>query len=329
MAPKIVILDGHAANPGDLDWGPLRELGQCVIYERTPPSEVVTRAAGASVVLTNKVSMTRAIISRLPDLRYLGTLATGVDAIDLAAAGERGIVVCNVPAYSTASVAQLTFALLLELTHHVGHHAAGVREGVWSRSRDFAYWDFPLVELAGLRLGLLGCGAIGQAVAKIAQAFGLEVCATRRGDRPLEVPGVQQVSVETLFREADILSVHCPLTPDTRGLVNAARLATMRPSAYLLNTSRGPIVVEQDLADALNAGRIAGAGLDVLSSEPPRADNPLLTARNCLITPHIAWGTLAARERLLATVVSNIRAYLNGAPQNVVGGLPTRQPVQS
>jgi glycerate dehydrogenase len=324
MAPKIVILDGHAANPGDLDWQPLRALGECVVYERTVPSEVVSRAVGATVVLTNKVSMTREIIGQLPDLRYLGTLATGVDAIDLVAAGERGIVVCNVPAYSTASVAQLTFALLLELTHHVGHHAAGVRAGVWSQSRDFAYWDFPLVELAGLRLGLLGCGAIGRAVAKIAQAFGMEVCATRRGDRPLDVPGVQQVSVDTLFREADVLSVHCPLTPDTRGLVNAGRLAAMQSSAYLLNTSRGPIVVEQDLADALNAGRIAGAGLDVLSSEPPRADNPLLTAKNCLITPHIAWGTLAARQRLLATVAANISAYINGAPQNVIGNLPTR-----
>jgi glycerate dehydrogenase len=322
MPLKIVILDGHAANPGDLDWEPLRALGECVIHERTAPTEVVERAAGATVVLTNKVPITREVIRQLPDLRYLGTLATGVDAIDLAAAGERGIVVCNVPAYSTPSVAQLTFALLLELTHHVGQHAAGVRAGDWSKSRDFAYWDFPLVELAGRRMGLLGCGAIGQAVARIAQAFGMVVCATRRGDRPLEIPGVQRVSMETLFREADVVSVHCPLTPDTRGIVNAARLATMRPSAFLLNTSRGPIIVEQDLADALNAGRIAGAGLDVLSSEPPRADNPLLTARNCLITPHIAWGTLAARGRLLATVEANIRAYLEGAPQNVVVAPP-------
>ena len=318
MAPKIVVLDGYTANPGDLNWQPLRALGECTIYDRSAPAEVVSRATGAAIVLTNKVRMTREVIGHLPDLRYIGVLATGVDAIDLAAAAERGIVVANVPAYSTASVAQLTFALLLELTHHVGHHSAGVREGAWVKSPDFAYWDFPLVELAGLQMGLIGFGAIGQAVARIAQAFGLRVMATRRGDRPAEVPGVQLVDLETLLRESDIVSVHCPLTPETRGLVNAARLATMKPGAYLLNTSRGPTIVEQDLADALNAGRIAGAGLDVLSSEPPAADNPLLTAKNCLVTPHIAWATRAARARLLATVEANIQAFIEGIPQNVV-----------
>jgi glycerate dehydrogenase len=318
MPTKIVILDGQAANPGDLDWQPLRALGECTIYARSAPAEVVPRAQGAGVVLTNKVLMTREMIGQLPELRYIGVLATGVDAIDLGAAAERGIVVANVPAYSTASVAQLTFALLLELTHHVGAHAAGVRDGAWVRSADFSYWDFPLVELAGLQMGLIGFGAIAQAVARIAQAFGLRVVAARRGDRAVEIPGVQLVGLDLLFRESDIVSVHCPLTPETRGLVNAARLATMKPGACLLNTSRGPIIVEQDLADALNGGRLAGAGLDVLSREPPGADNPLLGARNCIITPHIAWATRAARSRLLATVVANVQAFLNGAPRNVV-----------
>jgi glycerate dehydrogenase len=318
MPPKIVILDGHTANPGDLDWQAVTALGDCTIHERTAPGDVIARARGAAVILTNKVRMTREVIGQLPDLRYIGVLATGVDAIDLAAAAERGIVVSNVPAYSTASVAQLTFALLLELTHHAGHHAAGVREGAWSRSADFAYWDFPLVELAGLKMGLIGFGAIAQAVARIALAFGMQVVATRRDERPSEVAGVELVSLETLLRTSDVVSVHCPLTPETRGLINAARLAAMKPTAWLLNTSRGPVIVEQDLADALNGGRIAGAGLDVLSSEPPPAENPLLTAKNCLITPHIAWATRAARSRLVAIVAANIRAFLDGAPRNVV-----------
>ncbi len=322
MSAKIVILDGHAANPGDLDWEPVRALGECTIYERTGSAEVVSRAQGAAIVLTNKVLMPREVISQLADLRYIGVLATGVDAIDLHAAAERGIVVANVPAYSTASVAQLTFALLLELTHHVGHHAASVREGGWVQSPDFAYWDYPLVELAGLQMGLIGFGAIAQAVARIALAFGLRVVATRQADRPAEIPEVRLVDLETLLRESDIVSVHCPLTPQTRGLVNAAHLAMMKPTAYLLNTSRGPVIVEQDLADALNNGRLAAAGLDVLSREPPPVDNPLLTAKNCLITPHIAWATRAARTRLLEIVAANIQAFLNGVPQNAVSARP-------
>ena len=318
MSAKIVVLDGHTSNPGDLDWEPLQALGECTIYERTPPAEVVARAHDASIAVTNKVRFTREIIGLLPQLRYIGVLGTGVDAIDLQAARERGIVVANVPAYSTASVAQLTFALLLELTHHVGQHADGVRNGDWVRSVDFAYWDFPLVELAGLQMGLIGFGAIARAVARIGQAFGMRVVATRRADRPPEVPGVQLVDLETLLRHSDVVSVHCPLTPDTRGLLNASRLAIMKPAAYLLNTSRGPVIVEQDLADALNGGRLGGAGLDVLSAEPPQAENPLLKAKNCLITPHIAWATRAARSRLLATVAANIQAFLGGKPQNVV-----------
>lgn len=316
---KLVVLDGYTLNPGDLNWSPLLELGdEPKIYERTAPQDTVTRAAEAEIILTNKVLLDRGTLAQLPRLRYVGILATGINTIDLGAARERGIVVTNVPAYSTASVVQLTLALLLELTQRVGHHAGSVRQGNWVTSKDFAYWDFPLVELDGMTLGLVGFGAIAQGVARVAQALGMRVIATRRAERPPEVPGVRMVDLDTLFRESDALSVHCPLTPETRGLVNAARLATMKPGAYVLNTSRGPVVNEADLADALNTDKIAGAGLDVLSTEPPTADNPLLTAKNCVITPHIAWATKAARGRLLATVVANIRAFLDGKPQNVV-----------
>ena len=315
---KMVVFDGYTLNPGDLHWGPLLDLGDCKIYERTPVTETVERAKGAEILLTNKVVLDGATLAQLPDLKYIGVLATGVNVVDIAAAKERGIVVTNVPAYSTASVVQLTFALLLEFTHRVGHHSSSVHGGNWASSKDFAYWDYPLLELAGLKLGLIGFGAIAQGVARVAQALGMNVIATRRGDRPSEVPGVTMVDMDTVFRESDVLSVHCPLTPETKGLVNAARLSTMKPSAYLLNTSRGPVINEADLADALNAGTICGAGLDVLSTEPPAADNPLLSAKNCLITPHIAWASKAARTRLLGVVVANIKGFLDGKPQNVV-----------
>ena len=319
MQTKTVVLDGHTLNPGDLSWEPLTDLGRCEIYERTAPHEIVARAKGATAVLTNKVVLDRETLAQLPGLRYIGTLATGLDAVDLAAARERGITVCNVPKYSTPSVVQMTFALLLELTQRVGHHAGSVRGGNWTKNKDFAYWDFPLVELAGSKMGLIGFGSIAQGVATVAQALGMSVLATRRGDGAAEIPGVALVDMDTLFRESDVLSVHCPLTPETRGLVNAARLARMKPTAFLINTSRGPIINEADLAAALNAGRLAGAGLDVLATEPPAADNPLLAARNCFVTPHMAWATRAARGRLLATVVANLRAFLDGQPQNVAG----------
>ena len=315
---KIVVLDGHTLNPGDLDWSPLKNLGACVIHERTRAVDTVARLDGAAVALTNKVVFDRAVLDQLPDLRYIGVIATGTNVVDIPAARERGIVVTNVPAYSTMSVAQLTFGLLLEMTLHVGHHTRSVRTGDWVRSEDFAYWNFPLTELDGLTLGLVGFGAIAQAVARIGQAFGLRVMAHRRSDRPPEVPGVRMVDLDTIFRESDVVSVHCPLTPETRGLINAGRLSTMKRSALLINTSRGPLVNEADLAQALNSGEIAGAGLDVLSVEPPGADNPLLTAANCFVTPHIAWASRAARSRLLATVASNVAAFLEGEAQNVV-----------
>jgi glycerate dehydrogenase len=315
---KIVVLDGYTMNPGDLSWKPLEAFGECAIYDRTPPERVVERAAGAEVVLTNKVVLDGAVMARLPAIKYIGVLATGYNVVDTAAARERGIVVTNVPAYSTRSVAQLVMALVLELAHHVGHHARTVREGRWTASKDFAYWDHPLVELEGLVMGIVGFGQTGRAVADMARAFGMRVLVHTR--TPTAGPGVEFVDLATLLRRSDVVSLHCPLTPETEGLVNAKRLATMKPTAFLINTSRGPVVNERDLAEALGAGRIAGAGLDVLSTEPPKADNPLLAAKNCFITPHFAWATRAARERLMKTVVENVRGFLAGRPQNVVNG---------
>lgn len=314
---KIVVLDGHTGNPGDLSWDALAALGELTVHPRTPADQTVERCAGAAVVLTNKVVLDAGKLAQLPDLRYIGVLATGFNVVDCAAARERGIVVTNVPAYSTASVVQTTFALLFELTHGAGHHAAAVRGGRWAASPDFSFADQPLVELDGLTLGILGFGQIGQAVARAGQAFGLRVQAYVRSARPAP-DGVTFVGLDELFVTSDVLSLHCPLTPETQGLVNAARLATMKPSAYLLNTARGPVVDEADLAAALNAGALAGAGLDVLSVEPPRADNPLLSARNCVITPHYAWASVAARRRLMEVAVGNVAAFVAGSPRNVV-----------
>jgi glycerate dehydrogenase len=315
---NIVVLDGFTLNPGDLSWDPLRALGRCVIHDRTPPAAVLERAASAEILLTNKTVLGQEAIAALPDLRYVGVLATGYNVVDIEAARAHKIVVTNVPNYGTRSVAQLTFALLLELALHVGAHARGVREGRWTRSADFCYWDFPLLELDGLTLGVVGFGRIGREVAGIARAFGMGVIAhTPRMPAPPPAE-VEFVELDTLFERSDVVSLHCPLTPATQGLVNTRRLALMKPSALLLNTGRGPLVDEAALATALGAGRIAGAGLDVLGSEPPRTDNPLLTAQNCCITPHIAWASRAARSRLLANAVENLRQFLAGHPQNVV-----------
>ena len=314
---NIVVLNGFTLNPGDLSWEALKSLGPCAIYERTPPAALAEQAAAADILLTNKIELTSAAIRNLPRLKYIGVLATGTNVVDLAAARARGIPVTNVPAYGTKSVAQLTFALLLELAQHAGHHAQTVRAGCWTRSADWCYWDFPLLELDGLALGIVGFGRIGRAVGALGAAFGMRVlaCDPTAGTAP---PGVRFVELEMLFRESDVVSLHCPLTPQTANLVNARRLSLMKPTAFLLNTSRGPVVDEPALADALNSGRIAGAALDVLSTEPPRADNPLLTAKNCLITPHLAWATRAARSRLMKIAVENVRSFLHGKAQNVV-----------
>jgi glycerate dehydrogenase len=315
---KIVVLDGFTLNPGDLSWAALEALGDCLIYDRTPPDEVLTRAADAEIVLTNKTLVQRQHIERLSKLRYLGVLATGYNVVDAAAARTRGIPVTNIPTYGTQSVAQMTFALLLELTQHVGHHAATVRAGRWTASQDFCYWDYPLIELDRLTMGIVGLGRIGRAVAELAGAFGLKLLAYDLVPPPQLPRGVRFVDLETVFRQSDVVSLHCPLTPETQHLVNAERLGWMKPGAFLLNTSRGPLVDEQALAHALNTGAIAGAALDVLPVEPPPAQSPLLTAKNCFITPHIAWATRAARARLMNTAVENIQAFLNGHPQNVV-----------
>lgn len=315
---KIVVLDAYTSNPGDLSWEPLTALGPCELFDRTPPELVVQRARDAEIVLTNKAILDARAIAALPKLRYIGVLATGYNIVDVEAARHRGIPVCNVPEYGTASVAQATFALLLELTNHVGHHAQTVREGRWSGSPDFCYWDKPLVELAGLVLGIVGLGRIGRAVARIAQAFGMHVQAFDCAVAPEAVTGVRMVSLDTLFSTSDVITLHCPLTAENQGLVNAARLSQMKPGAILLNTARGGLVVEADLARALEEGRLAGAGLDVLCVEPPPPDHPLLWAPNCVITPHVAWATRAARARLIQAAADNVRAFLAGTPINVV-----------
>lgn len=318
---RLVVLDAHTLNPGDLSWAPLEAMAECDIHERTPLSEVVARCAGADLVLSNKTIVNREHIAALPALRYIGVLATGYNNIDVAAAGERRIPVCNVPAYGTDSVAQMTFALLLELANRVGYHASTVAEGKWSRCPDFSYADFPLVELAGLHFGIIGFGRIGQAVARLALAFGMRVLITAPRTPASLPPGVELTTLDDLLERSDVISLHCPLTDQTRSIINSARLARMKPSAFLLNTSRGPLVDELALKEAIETGRLAGAALDVLSVEPPLTDHPLFQVRNCLITPHMAWATRAARSRLLKTAIENVAAFLAGKPQNVVNGV--------
>jgi glycerate dehydrogenase len=315
---KIVVLDGFTLNPGDLSWAALEALGDCVVYDRTVRGLVVDRAREAEVVFTNKVVLGRAEFALLPKLRYIGVLATGYNVVDVAAARERGIVVTNIPAYGTRSVAQMTFSLILELAQHVGHHAQTVCDGRWSDSKDFCYWDYPLVELEGLTLGLIGFGRIGQAVAKIAKSFGMKTVSYNKQMKELKETDVKLIDMDTLFRESDIVSLHCPLTAENKGFINRTRLEMMKPSAFLINTSRGPLINEPDLAYALNTGRISGAGLDVLAVEPPLPDNPLLKAKNCLITPHISWATTAARRRLMDTAAYNLSTFIADKPENVV-----------
>ncbi|MCC7519773.1 MAG: D-2-hydroxyacid dehydrogenase [Verrucomicrobiae bacterium] len=319
--PKIVCLDGFTLNPGDLDWRPLHALGEFFAYERSAPHEVVPRADGAEIVLTNKTVLAREHFAQLPKLRYVGVLATGYNVVDLAAARDRKIPVTNVPSYGTRSVAQMVFAHVLNLTHRVGVHAEAVRAGRWTECPDFCFWDVPLVDLEGLTMGIVGFGRIGKATGALARAFGMRVLACRAASPSGERDGVHYVSLEELLRESDVVSLHCPLTPETKGLIHRERLALMKPTAFLINTSRGPLVDEAALAEALDVGKIAGAGLDVLSMEPPKADHPLLKAKNCFLTPHIAWATRAARARLLQAVADNLRAFLAGFPKNVVNGV--------
>lgn len=315
---KIVILDGYATNPGDLSWDEVKTLGECTIYDRTLPDEVVPRAADAEIVLTNKTHLEAQHIAALPQLKYIGVLATGYNIVDIEAARQHGVLVTNIPAYSTHSVAQLVFAHLLNIAQQVQHHSEAVHSGRWSNCSDFCFWDMPLLELHGLKMGIVGLGHTGMATARIALGFGMEVYAYT-SKSPLQLQSeIHKIELDQLFRKCDVVSLHCPLTPDTKGLVNAERLQLMKPTAILINTARGPLVDEAALAHALNQGKLAAAGLDVLSQEPPKADNPLLTARNCYLTPHIAWGSTAARQRLMQALVENIKSYLDGRPVNVV-----------
>jgi glycerate dehydrogenase len=316
---KIVVLDGYCLNPGDLSWDALRAVGELAVYDRTPEDQVVGLAAGAEMLMVNKVPISAATMAQLPALKYIGVLATGYNIVDVAAARARGVTVSNIPNYGTASVAQFAIALLLELCHHVGAHGEAVRQGEWSRSPDWSFWKYPLVELFGKTMGIVGLGRIGRQTAALAHAFGMRVVAhDSLQSGALDYPGFAWLAVDRLLAESDVVSLHCPLTPENKGMIDRRRLAGMKKTAFLLNTSRGPLVVDQDLADALNDGVIAGAGLDVLSVEPPHEGNPLLQARNCIVTPHIAWATREARERLLGIAVENVKAFMAGSPENVV-----------
>ena len=316
---KIVVLDGYTLNPGDLAWDGLKKIGDVTIYDRTPADKIIDRATGAEIVYTNKTPLNREVLNQLPVLRFIGVLATGYNIVDTEAAKENGIIVTNIPGYGTDSVAQMVFALLLELCQHVQYHSDSVRQGKWALSADFCYWDYPLVELSGKTIGIIGFGNIGRKVADIAAAFGMNIIGNdnNKTDQSHR-KNFRWAEVNQLLEESDVVTVHCPLFPETKGLINKERLQLMKKSAFLTNTSRGPVIVDEDLAEALNNGTIAGAGIDVLSVEPPSKDNPLFTAKNCIITPHIAWATKEARTRLMDIAVNNLVSFIKDHPVNVV-----------
>lgn len=316
---KIVVLDGYTLNPGDLTWQGLEALGELKVYDRTPEDKVVERIGEAEIVFTNKTALTRAIFGKTPNIKYIGVLATGYNVVDIEAAKEFGIKVTNIPTYGTTAVAQYVFALLLEMCHHVGEHSNRVKEGEWSKCPDFCFWNYPLVELANKTMGIVGLGRIGYATANIAKAFGMKVLAyDNYPNKDLEDENLKFVSLDELFAEADVISLHCPLFDSTKGIINKKNIAKMKDGVFLINTSRGPLIVEEDLVDALNNGKVAGAAVDVVSTEPIKRDNPLLKAKNCLITPHIAWAPKESRERLMNIAVDNLKAFIEGKPVNVV-----------
>jgi len=316
---KIVILDGYTLNPGDMSWNGMEQLGELVVYDRTPAEKTIERIGDAEIILTNKVHLTKEILQKTPSVKYIGVIATGYNVVDTTAAKELGIIVTNVPAYSTNSVAQLVFAIILELCHHVGEHNRAVHNGAWANSVDFTFWNYPLIELAGKTLGIIGFGGIGKAAARIAEAFGMKVIVYNRTKRlELETDQIKFVELEEVLSQSDFISLHCPLTDQTKGLINKDTIAKMKEGTFLINTSRGPVLVEQDVADALNSGKLAGAGVDVVSIEPISENNPLLKAKNCIITPHFAWAPLEARTRLMNTLIKNIKAFLDNKPVNVV-----------
>lgn len=316
---KIVVLDGYTLNPGDLSWEGFEKNGTLTVYERTPADKIVERIGDAEIILTNKTPLTAEILDKVPSVRYIGVLATGYNVVDVEAAAARGMVVTNIPTYGTTAVAQFTFALLLEICHHVGAHSDAVYQGDWSRSPDFCFWNHPLMELAGKTIGLIGYGRIGQETGKIAQAFGMRVLAFDAYRNPaLESDTMRYVDLDTLYASADIISLHCPLFESNKGMINKESLSRMKDGVILLNTSRGPLIVEEDLREALETGKVAMAGLDVVSSEPIKEDNPLLQAKNCILTPHIAWAPKESRARLMQIAVDNLDGFVAGAPVNVV-----------
>lgn len=318
---KIVVLDGYTENPGDLSWGRLEELGEFIVYDRsslTDEDEAIARIGEAEIVITNKTPITRRVLDSCPSIRYIGVLATGYNVVDYVYAAKKGIPVTNVPGYGTDTVAQFTFALLLEICHHVAHHSEAVHAGRWEQSPDFCFCDYPQIELAGKTIGIIGFGRIGQKVGTIAKAFGMKVLAHSPHEYESGKAIGTYVDLDTLLAESDVISLHCPLFPETEGIINQATIAKMKDGVILLNNGRGPLVVEQDLADALSSGKIQAAAVDVVSAEPIKGDNPLLTAKNCFITPHIAWATKEARQRIMDCAVNNVKAFLSGAPENVV-----------
>lgn len=317
MIMKIVVLDGYTLNPGDLSWNGIKELGDCTIYDRTPAEKTVERSTGAQAVFTNKVAFDMETIAQLPDLKFIGVLATGVNVIDINATCEAGITVSNIPAYSTASVAQMVFSHILHFVQNVSVHAASVKTDEWTNSIDFTYRKTPQIELSGKTLGIIGFGQIGQAVAKIGLAFGMKIIFNNRSKKETSLDA-RQVDLNTLLAKSDFVSINCPLTSKNQGFFNKEAIEKMKPSAFIVNTGRGPLINEKDLAEALNSERIAGAGLDVLSTEPPQPDNSLIHAKNCAITPHIAWATYEARQRLMKIATENLKAFLDGKPKNVV-----------
>ncbi len=321
---KIVVLDGYTENPGDLSWDGLGALGELTVYDRTSltdEQEIISRIGDAEIVYTNKTPITKTVLDACPNMQFISVLATGYNVVDCAAARDRNIPVTNVPAYGTAAVGQFTIALLLEICHHVAHHSEAVHAGRWETANDFCFWDYPLIELAGKAMGIIGFGRIGQQTARIAKAMGMEILAYSRTETDAGREIGTYVDLDTLLARSDVISLHCPLFPETKGMINRETIAKMKDGVILLNSSRGPLIVEQDLADALNCGKVYAAGLDVVSMEPIRGDNPLLTAKNCLITPHIAWAPRESRQRIMDCAEANLKAFLAGIPVNVVNEL--------
>lgn len=315
---KIVVLDGYTENPGDLSWNGLESLGELTVYDRTQPDEIAARIRGAGAVYVNKVALDRETIFSAPDLKFIGVLATGYNVVDIAAARERGIAVCNIPTYGTAAVGQFAIAMLLEICHHVAHHSDAVHAGRWEQNADWCFWDYPLIELAGKTMGIIGFGRIGQTTGRIARALGMNVISYDEYESGAGRALAEYTALDALFARSDVIALHCPLLPSTQGIINRENIAKMKDGVIILNNARGPLIVEQDLADALNSGKVYAAGLDVVSTEPIRGDNPLLKAKNCLITPHISWAPKESRQRLMEIAADNLRRFLEGSPVNVV-----------